>query len=74
MALKALDQRLANSSSPPNSHPTAGPSQVSRSSSANQPIEGSQPVAASNARSVDRKKSVSELDFAESGKAGSDNR
>jgi hypothetical protein len=71
MALKALDQRLANSSSPPNSLSTAGPSQVTRSSSANQPLEQS---AASNARSVDRKKSASELELAESGKAGLENR
>jgi len=63
MALKALDQRLANSSSPADSHPTAGQSQMSRS--ANQPIEGS---------SVDHKKSASEVDFVESGKAGPDNR
>ncbi|KAK2461557.1 hypothetical protein APHAL10511_006020 [Amanita phalloides] len=71
MALKALDQRLANSS-PPNPLPTAGPSQMSRSLSASQPAESSQSVAASNARTVDRKKSASELELAESGKVGSD--
>ena len=46
MALKALDQRMANSPSLADSHPTAGMSR-----SANQPIEGS---------SADHKKSASE--------------
>ncbi|KIL71680.1 hypothetical protein M378DRAFT_65232 [Amanita muscaria Koide BX008] len=74
MALKALDQRLANSSSPPNHHSTApGPSQVSRSSSANR-SDGSSSPNPSNSRTVDRKKSTSELELAESGKAILDNR
>ncbi|KAF8632980.1 hypothetical protein AX15_001577 [Amanita polypyramis BW_CC] len=75
MALKALDQRLANSSSPPNPHSsTVGAPQVSRSSSANQPADSSQSSSASSVRTVDRKKSTSELDLAESGKIGPDNR
>jgi len=74
LALKALDQRLANSPSPPDSHPTAaGPSQLSRSSSANQ-SDGSQSSTPSNSRTVDRKKSTSELEPVENGKAGVDSR
>jgi len=74
LALKALDQRLANSPSPPDSHPTAaGPSQLSPSSSANQ-SDGSQSSTPSNSRTVDRKKSTSELEPVENGKAGVDSR
>ncbi|KAF8640642.1 hypothetical protein AX17_000299 [Amanita inopinata Kibby_2008] len=71
MALKALDQRLANSSSPPNSHTAgAGTSQLS-----GQSVDGSSPsMSTSNARSADRKKSISEANIVESGKAGVDSR
>ncbi|PFH49701.1 hypothetical protein AMATHDRAFT_62718 [Amanita thiersii Skay4041] len=72
MALKALDQRLANSSSPPSAHSTnPGPSQPSRTLST-QPTDSSTQTSAGTTRTNDRKKSVSESDLAENGNA--DNR
>jgi hypothetical protein len=71
MALKALDQRLANNSSPVGSHSTnAAPSQ-SRSPPSVARIEGvTSPPTLPNGRGIERSKSVSESD--ESSKAKSD--